>query len=91
MVINIVVKNLVNNLRKNYQGRQLLRGILSTSEEHPIMYLNFFKDFKEYKILHYLAENNILFEIKRNNIEYSEFVLTPEGRNYLKGVFDIWI
>lgn len=91
MAIDLRVKNLVNNLRKSYQGRQLLQGILSTSEEHPIIYLNFFKDLKEYKILRYLAKNNILFEIERNDREYSEFFLKPEGRNYLSGVSGIWI
>ena len=64
----------------------LLKGILSTSKEHPIMYLNEFavKGNKEYETLQTLFNNGLLYENKEPRKNYVDFCLTKRGEKELR-------
>ena len=66
-----------------YKNRDLLSGILTSSEEHPIVYLDDddFKNLGEYKILDFLAENKYLEKEEHGRLIY--FVLTELGKDCL--------
>jgi len=69
---------------KNNEG--LSRGILSTSEEHPIMYLDCFAgaDNREYQILEALSGKALLHRDRLPGKNYVEFYITDTGIEMLK-------
>lgn len=75
------LEEIVGYLRN--KNRDLLRGILSSSEEHPIVYLDDddFKELDEYKILDFLAENSYMKKEEHGRLIY--FVLTELGKDRL--------
>ncbi len=66
-----------------YKNSDLLRGIITSSKEHPIVYLDNedFKNLGEYKILDFLAEKSYMKKEEKDRLTY--FVLTEKGRNSL--------
>lgn len=72
--------DLVKRLMKREMGRELLKGIKSCTPEHPIIYLDDYKDLQEYRVLELFAEKGVLEETKK--YFFSTFVLTPKGKNY---------
>lgn len=76
------LEELIKNLKE--KNRELLKGILSSTKEHPITYLNEFKDSSEYIILNTLSKNKVLEKEQNGNITY--FILTKKGEDYLKKI-----
>ncbi len=64
------------------KNKELLKGILSSTREHPIIYLNEFRKSSEYHILNTLSENEVLEQEQNKDLTY--FILTKKGKDYLK-------
>lgn len=62
------------------KDKEFQRGILTSSEAHPIVYFSGFNDSEEYKILNYFAEKRILKKEEQGNLIY--FFVTDSGKKY---------
>ncbi len=80
MKLSDLIKDLIKS-KKDW-----LKEIARSDEKDPILYLNEYKTLDEYRLLHFLARNNILYE-KENRV-YSTFTITKKGTEVL-AKFDI--
>ncbi len=82
-MVSMDLELIVKYLKK--KNNELRQGILGSSKEHPIVYLDNedFKRLDEYKVLEFLAEKNYLYKNDDKGLIY--FSLTPLGKERLFG------